>query len=258
MTDFITTERRGRVTIFTIDRPEAMNAMHAPAHFEMADKLDAFGADPKQWVAIITGAGEKAFCAGNDLKQRLAPGEPVVPPTGFAGLTARFDLSKPVIAAVNGLAFGGGFELALACDMVVASENASFALPEVKVGLAAMGGGLLRLPGLIGAKRASEMIMTGKRIGAREALELGLVNRLAPVGEALAAALALADEILVAAPLAIRASKATMARALGQDIEAAMLAHLHYPEIVAMMDSEDAREGPRAFAEKREPHYKAR
>ncbi|WP_070153772.1 enoyl-CoA hydratase-related protein [Sphingobium phenoxybenzoativorans] len=255
MPEFYEMERRGRVTIFTIARPQAMNALHAKANFELAAGFDAFAEDPDQWIAIITGQGEKAFCAGNDLKQELAEGEPIVPHTGFGGLTNRFDLTKPVIAAVNGLALGGGFELALACDLIVAAENASFGLPEVRVGLAAMGGGLLHLPRHIGPKRAMELVLTAKRISAQEALSLGLVNRVTPAGGALEGALALADEIAKAAPLSTRASKAVMKRALEQDISSAMLSHLDYPEIIAMRTSQDALEGPRAFAEKREPRW---
>jgi len=257
MTERIRVDRQGRITIFTINRPEAMNALDRAGHFEMAGKIDAFAADPEQWIAIVTGAGERAFSAGADLKQPVGPDEEVVPPTGFAGLTARFDLNKPVIAAVNGIAFGGGFELALAADMIVASANAKFALTEVRVGLAAMGGGLLRLQAHIGPKRAAEMIMTAKRIDAEEALALGLVNRMVPAGHALEGALALAQELLASGPLAIRASKAVMTRALDGAVRAAMHAHLGWPEIVAMMQSEDAKEGPRAFVEKRQPNWKA-
>lgn len=256
MTERIRVDRQGRITIFTINRPEAMNALDRTGHFEMAEKVDAFAADPEQWIAIVTGAGERAFSAGADLKQPVGPDEEVVPSTGFAGLTARFDLTKPVIAAVNGIAFGGGFELALAADMIVASANAKFALTEARVGLAAMGGGLLRLQAHIGPKRAAEMIMTAKRIDAEEAVALGLVNRVVPAGQALEGALALAQELLACGPLAIRASKAVMARALDGAVQSAMHAHLRWPEIVAMMQSDDAKEGPRAFVEKRPPNWK--
>ena len=258
MTDTILVERRGRVTIFTINRPQAMNALDRATHFALAAHFDAFSADPDQWIAVLTGAGDRAFCAGNDLKQQPAPGEALVPPTGFGGLTARFDLAKPVIAAVGGIAFGGGFEMALACDMVVADETARFALPEVRVGLAAMAGGLLRLRAHVGPKRAAELVMTARRIAADEALALGLVNHVVPAGTALDAALAVADTLLLASPLALRASKAVMARALDGDVEAAMLPHLDWPEIAAMMGSEDAKEGPRAFAEKRAPAWQGR
>jgi crotonobetainyl-CoA hydratase len=258
MSDRICLERRGRVSILTINRPQAMNAVDRAGHFALSAAFDNFAADPDQWVAIVTGAGARAFCAGNDLKQQHAPGQAVVPQTGFGGLTARFDLVKPVIAAVNGIAFGGGFELALACDMVVAAANARFALPEPMVGLAAMAGGLLRLPRHVGPKLAAELVMTARRLSAEEALALRLVNQVVPEGQALEAAMALAQTILTASPLAVRASKAAMARALDGDLRAAMQAHLEYPEIVAMLQSADASEGPRAFAERRAPVWQAR
>ena len=258
MTDRIRVHRRGRITIFTIDRAEAMNALDRAGHFELSDRLDAFAADPEQWIVILTGAGERAFCAGNDLKQQLQPGEALVPPTGFGGLTGRFDLTKPVIAAVNGLAFGGGFEMVLAADIAVAAAHARFALPEARVGLAAMAGGLLRLPLHVGPKRAAELVMTGKRLGADEALALGLINQVVPEGQALDAAVAIAETLLLASPLALRASKAVMARAFDEDMAEAMAGHLAWPEIVAMMESEDAKEGPRAFTEKRAPAWRGR
>jgi len=135
--EFITVARDGPVTTVTLNRPEVMNALHSPAHFELHEAFDAFAADAEQWVAIITGAGERAFSAGNDLKHQAGGGEMSRAPTGFAGLTSRFDLTKPLIAAVNGVAMGGGFEIALACDLIIASEKAVFALPEPKVGLGA-------------------------------------------------------------------------------------------------------------------------
>jgi len=155
---YCSVERDGHLTIVTICRPEVMNAVHAPANFELEEIFDAFAADPTQWVAILTGSGDRAFCAGNDLKyasELALRGERIsIPRTGFGGLTSRFDLTKPVIAAVNGLAMGGGFEMALACDLIIASESAQFALPEPKVGMAALCGGLHRLPRQIGLKRA--------------------------------------------------------------------------------------------------------
>ena len=140
--EFCRVEREGPLTIITLNRPEVMNALHPPAHFELNAVFDAFAADPEQWVAIVTGAGERAFSAGNDLKYQASGGKMSAPPGGFAGLTSRFDLNKPLIAAVNGIAMGGGFEIALACDLIVASETAVFALPEPRVGLAALAGGL--------------------------------------------------------------------------------------------------------------------
>ena len=141
--------------------------------------FDDFSADPEQWVAIVTGAGDKAFCAGNDLKWQAAGGKRGTDKGGFAGLTSRFDCDKPIIAAVNGVAMGGGFEIALACDIIIASENATFALPEPRVGLAALAGGVHRLPRQIGLKRAMGMILTARHVSAREGQELGFVNEVA-------------------------------------------------------------------------------
>ena len=180
--------RKGPITIITLSRPEVYNALHIDAHFELNKVFDDFSADPEQWVAIVTGAGDKAFCAGNDLKWQAAGGKRGWDKGGFAGLTSRFDCDKPIIAAVNGVAMGGGFEIALACDLIIASENATFALPEPRVGLAALAGGVHRLPRQIGLKRAMGMILTARHVSAKEGLELGFVNEVVPAGEALAAA----------------------------------------------------------------------
>src|ERR1700742_2459132 len=186
--EFITVAREGPVTTVTLNRPEVMNALHSPAHFELHEAFDAFAADPDQWVAIVTGAGDRAFSAGNDLKHQAGGGEMRSPPSGFAGLTSRFDLTKPLIAAVNGVAMGGGFEIALACDLIIASDKAVFALPEPRVGLAALAGGLHRLPRAIGLKRAMSMILTGRRVSAKEGMELGFVNEVTAPGELMPAA----------------------------------------------------------------------
>ena len=175
--EFVRVTRDGPITTITINRPEVMNALHSDAHFELAEVFDAFAADKDQWVGIVTGAGERAFSAGNDLKHQATGGKMGSPPSGFAGLTSRFDLNKPLIAAVNGVAMGGGFEIALACDIIIASETAVFALPEPRVGLAALAGGLHRLPRQIGLKRAMSMILTGRRVPAAEGKELGFVPR---------------------------------------------------------------------------------
>src|SRR6185312_3513757 len=174
--EFIRVEREGPVTTVILNRPEVMNALHSPAHFELDEVFNDFAADPEQWVAIVTGAGDRAFSAGNDLNHQAGGGKMGSPPSGFAGLTSRFDLDKPLIAAVNGLAMGGGFEIALACDIVVAAETATFALPEPRGGLAALAGGLHRLPRTIGDKRALGMILTGRRVSAKEGQVLGFVN----------------------------------------------------------------------------------
>src|SRR6476659_9491837 len=185
---FCTVAHEGRVRIVTINRPEVMNALHSEAHWEFDQVWNEFAADPELWVGIITGAGERAFSAGNDLKVQAAGRRGPRPATGFAGLSHRFDLHKPLIAAVNGVAMGGGFETALACDIVIAAENAVFALPEPRVGLAALAGGVHRLPRSIPIKKAMGMILTGRRVPAREGFELGFVTEVAPEGQVLEAA----------------------------------------------------------------------
>lgn len=251
----ITVERDGPLTIVTLARPEAHNALHAAAHEELAEAFDAFAADPDQWVAIITGTGEKAFCAGHDLKQQAAGGGLKTPPSGFAGLTARFGMTKPVIAAVNGVAMGGGFEIALACDIVVAHARAVFALPEPRVGLAALAGGMQRLPRAIGLKQAMGMMLTGRRVSAEEGMRLGFVNAVTE-GDVLALARQWAAEILACSPMAVRATKDAVLRGLETPVERAMTEQWSYPALAAMLASQDAVEGPAAFAEKRPPAWK--
>src|ERR1700679_1715980 len=204
---YATVEKDGPITIVTLNRPQVMNALHRDAHFELDEVFNAFAADDSQWVAIVTGAGERAFSAGNDLKHQAGGGKMGSPPSGFAGLTSRFDLAKPVIAAVNGVAMGGGFEIALACDIIVASETAVFALPEPRVGLAAVAGGLYRLPREIGTKRALGMILTGRRVSAKEGEALGFVNEVVTPTVLMVAARAWAEQILAVSPMAVRASK---------------------------------------------------
>ena len=257
--EHIRVDREGHVTIITLNRPDVMNALHSPAHFEMHEVLDAFAADPDQWVGIITGAGDRAFSAGNDLKHQATGGEMRTPPTGFAGLTSRFDLNKPLIAAVNGVAMGGGFEIALACDIIVASEGAVFALPEPRVGLAALAGGLHRLPRAIGVKRAMGMILTGRRVSAAEGEALGFVNEVAPAGELMAAARRWAAQIAELSPMSIRASKEAVFKGLDEPtLEAAIRGQNRYPAVSALFTSEDFVEGPMAFSQKRAPNWKGR
>jgi enoyl-CoA hydratase/carnithine racemase len=258
MPEFCTVERDGRLFTVTMNRPEVMNALHPPANQELAKVFDEFAADPDLWVAIITGAGDRAFSAGNDLKYQAAgSGRLEVAEKGFGGLTARFHEPKPVIAAVNGVAMGGGFEIALACDIIVASENATFALPEPRVGLAALAGGIHRLPRQIPLKQAMGMLLTGRRVSAREGQQLGFVNEVVPSGELMATARRWAEMILECAPLSVRASKQAALAGLDQaSLEAAMNAR--YEGLVEMVKSEDFVEGPRAFAEKRKPEWKAR
>src|ERR1700674_3531289 len=226
--------RKGPVTIVTLSRPEVYNALHTDAHFELNKIFNDFAADPEQWVAIVTGAGDKAFCAGNDLKWQAAGGKRGWNTSGFAGLTARFDCDKPIIAAVNGVAMGGGFEIALACDLLIASENATFALPEPRVGLAALAGGLHRLPRQIGMKRAMGMILTARHVSAKEGLELGFLNDVVPQGEALAAAERWAETICKNSPMSIRASKQTIQKGLSVSLEQAIAEQRDYPAVKAM------------------------
>src|SRR3984893_16392432 len=251
---FCRVEREGPLTIVTLDRPEVLNALHPPAHTELAEVFDVFAEDRDQWVAIITGSGERAFSAGDDLKYRAAGGAMSMPDSGFGGIARRFDLDKPLIAAVNGIAMGGGFEIALACDIIVAAENAVFALSEPRVGLIARAGGVHRLPRIIPQKQALGMILTGRRVSAAEGKELGFVNEVVPSGQALAAAKRWAELILECSPKAIRASKQSYFRGLEEpNLEAAM--RKIYPAHQENKGSLDYLEGPKAFAEKRKPDW---
>jgi enoyl-CoA hydratase/carnithine racemase len=256
--EFVDVKHDGRITIVTLNRPEVMNALHKPAHFELHEVFNSFAADPDQWVAIVTGAGDRAFCAGNDLKWQAAGGERGWNSSGFGGLTLRFHCDKPIIAAVNGVAMGGGFEIALACDLIIAAENATFALPEPRVGLAALAGGLHRLPRQIGLKRAMGMILTARHVSAREGHELGFVNEVVPQGEAPAAAMRWAETICKNSPMSIRASKQTIQKGLGVSLEQAIAEQREYPAVKAMVASQDYIEGPKAFAEKRPPKWLGR
>lgn len=251
-------ETIGRISLITIKRPDVLNALTPAAHAELAAIFDDYENNPDIWVAILTGDGNRAFCVGKDLKSKPNPGDPKnLPDTGAAGLTRRWSLNKPVIAAINGLALGGGFEIALACDIIVASKTASFGLPEPKVGLAAYEGGLLRLPRLIGEKRAMDMILTSKRVSAKQGKKLGFVNYVVKPDKVISKALSIAATICEASPMAIRASKETVKKGQNDaDLEHAITAQKTYPAMTAMFASEDAKEGPAAFAEKRKPNWK--
>lgn len=255
---FIHLEREEGILTITLDRPEVLNALHLPAHVELSRAFDLYADDADLRVAIVTGAGERAFCVGTDLKSLAVTGDYEYPKGGFAGITKRFDLFKPVIAAVNGLCLGGGVEILAACDLAVASEHAQFALPEPLVGLAALGGGALqRLARQLPMKEAMWLVLTAQRIDAEEARRIGLVNRVVPRGQALAAAREVARGLLACAPLALEASKQVMLQSGDHSsLEAAM--HAHYPAAQRMLASEDAREGPRAFADKRKPKWTGR
>lgn len=254
---FITVTREDALTIVTINRPEAHNALHPASQDEMEAAFSDFEADDGQWVAIVTGAGPKAFCGGMDLKHFAEHGGFYVPPHGFGGITQRFDMTKPVIAAVNGFAMGGGFEIALACDIVVAASHAVFALPEPKVGLAALAGGTQRLPREIGLKRAMGIMLTGRQVAAEEGLDLGFINEIAE-GDVLDAARRWAAQILACSPLAIRATKDAAMRGLEAPLSRTIVEQWAYPAMKTMTESEDAVEGPKAFAARRTPTWLGR
>jgi enoyl-CoA hydratase/carnithine racemase len=251
---FCSVQDEGRLRIVTINRPEVLNALHADANDELASVWDEFAASDDLWVGIITGAGERGFSAGNDLKVQAGGKRRPNGPRGFAGICNRFDLTKPLIAAVNGVAMGGGFETALACDIIIAAENAVFALPEPRVGLIAGAGGVHRLPRSIPIKQAMGMILTGRRVLAREGYALGFVTEVVAAGEALEAAKRWAAMILECSPKAVRASKQATYRGLDEaTLELAM--RTIYPAQQENIESQDYIEGPKAFAEKRKPNW---
>lgn len=255
--EYCLVERRGHLLEVTINRPESRNSLHPMANDELAEIFDAYEADPELWVAIFSGAGTEAFSTGQDLKY-MASGKPIwIPKTGFGGLTNRVR-TKPVIAAVNGAAMGGGTEMSLACDIVLADENAVFALSEVKVGLFAGAGGLVRLPRQIPRKLAMELILTGRKLPAAEAHRLGMVNRIVPAGTALEAARELAAEILEASPTSVRLSMRIINEADEHASAASAVRHLNPKIVDELFTSEDFFEGPAAFAQKRKPIWKNR
>lgn len=254
-------KRNGYILEITLDRPKA-NAIDAKTSFAMGEAFIAFRDDPELRVAIITGAGERFFSAGWDLKAAADGEAPDADfgPGGFAGLTELFNLDKPVIAAVNGYAFGGGFELALAADMIICSRNASFSVPEAKLGIVPDSGGMLRLPKILPPAIAMEMMMTGRSMDAEEALRWGVVNAVVESEQLMPHARELAAQIAANAPLAVAAIKEiyreTSELAVEEGYRHARSGKLkHYPSV---LHSEDALEGPTAFAEKRVPVWKGR
>ena len=258
--EFLTTEIDGHILTVTINRPEVMNALHPPAHAEFDEVWNQFEKDENLWVGIVTGAGDRAFSAGNDLKFQAQAGGKMdlnIASSGFAGLTSRFNLTKPLIAAVNGVSMGGGFEIALACDLIVASTNAKFALPEPKVGLAALAGGMQRLPRQIGMKNALGMMLTGRHVSAEEGMKLGFVNEVVEPEQLIESAKNWARQIEECSPMSIRATKQVAYENFNEpDLEKSMKAS--YSAIGELFKSEDFIEGPVAFAEKRLPNWKGK
>ncbi len=258
--EFLKTEVDGHILTVTINRPDRMNALHPPAHAEFDEVWNEFDKDENLWVGIVTGEGDRAFSAGNDLKFQAEAGGKMdinMASSGFAGLTSRFNLTKPLIAAVNGVSMGGGFEIALACDLIVASTNAKFALPEPKVGLAALAGGMQRLPRQIGMKNALGMMLTGRHVSAEEGMQLGFVNEVVEPENLISAAKAWAKQIEECSPMSIRATKQVAYENFNEpDLEKSMKAH--YSAVKELFGSEDFIEGPVAFAEKRLPNWKGK
>lgn len=252
MSDDILVRAEGAVLILTLNRPQARNAVNAALAHALAEALTHYEAEPALRVAILTGAGGN-FCAGMDLKAFAGGERPWTAERGFAGIVAR-PPAKPLIAAVEGYAVAGGFEIALSCDLIVAADNARFALPEVKRGLIAAAGGLMRLPRRLPYHLAMELALTGDFLDAPRAAQLGLVNRIVPAGGALEAALQLAARIGDNAPLAVLASKRVINESAGWEPQTMFERQAAIAD--AITNSADAQEGARAFAQKRAPVWR--
>jgi len=247
-------KKEGRIAIFTLNRPEALNAINAQLSRELNEAMLDFRDDPDLWVGIITGAGDRAFSAGADIKE-FRPG-PMEEPAGTVERVRADQIWKPFIAAINGYAMGGGLELALTCDLRLAAEHARFGTPEIMVGVIPAGGGIDRLPRFIPRAKAAEILLMGQQIDAQEAYRIGLVNRVVPLAELMPTAREWAEKICRAGPLQVRAVKEAMIRGYdmtldeGLRLETEMLNHVR--------NTEDYMEGARAFVEKRKPDWKAR
>lgn len=248
------------VTTITLNRPEVLNAVNQAMHDELQRAFDEFAGDDAQRIGVLRGAGDRAFCAGSDLKAIAAGGRPsTYPASGYAGLIERFDLDKPVIAAVDGVAVGGGFEIALACDLIIATPRSRFGLPEPLVGAVALGGGMHRLARQVGLKQAMGLILTGDLIDADKAMGMGFVTELVEPEALDATVQGWCERMLRCAPLALCASKQAVMRGLDEPgLEAAMGAQSGYPAFERWVRSADRHEGAAAFAERRAPHWQGR
>lgn len=258
--EFIDLDSADHITRITLNRPDVMNAINPVMHDELQHAFDCFAAADDQFVCVIQGAGTRAFCAGSDLKAIASAGRhQPYPKNGYAGLIERYDLNKPIIAAVDGFALGGGFEIALACDLIVATDRASFGLPEPLVGAVALGGGIHRLARQIGLKQAMGMVLSAEKVSAIEGHRLGFVNTVVPPEAFEEAIASWCEKLLRCAPLAIAASKEAIHRGLDEpSLASAMSAQESYPAFYRWRRAEDTIEGPRAFAEKRAPVWKGK
>lgn len=252
--DDVVTRTNGPILEITISRPAVRNALNPAAHRRLAEIFDDFSNSNELRVAIITGSGEQAFCVGSDLKARLAAGGDDMPPSGFAGICERFDLEKPVIAAINGDCIGGGLEIVLACDLAISVSHARFGLPEPRVGLLSAGG-LHRLARSLPTKHVMDIALTGRLFDASTAQRFGLINQVADApADLMDVTRSIARQIIECAPLAIKATKQMITGGLGQSsLERAFACN--YPAYVEMLQSNDALEGSRAFLEKRKPRW---
>ena len=254
----VTYEKEGKLAIFTINRPEAMNAMNMEAIRELLEAMTDFRDDPELWVGIVTGAGEKAFCGGADIKDTLPfmqahrRDQWAFPPSIMRG----FELWKPLIAAINGMALGGGLELALACDLRIASETARLGTPEVNLGLIPGWGGTQRVPRMVPYCKAAEILLMGKLIDAQEAYRIGLVNKVVPQDKVMSTAKEWAEIICQAGPLAVSAAKEAMIKGSSMTLEDGL--RLENSLVAYLMGTDDFVEGTKAFVEKRKPSYKAK
>jgi enoyl-CoA hydratase/carnithine racemase len=259
--EFCRVEREGHLLVVTLDRPAVRNALHRAATDELDQVWTMFESDPDLRVAILTGAGDAAFSAGYDMKEAGPPskGTEYVAqrhPRGLGALTLRYDMTKPLIAAVNGFALGGGLELALACDIIVAADHAELGFPEPRVGRMALEGGMHRLARSIPLKSAMGLLLTGRRITAQEAYRIGLVNEVVPRAELMSAARRWAAQILECAPLSVQATKDAVMSALGLPLPAAV--GLVPKTMAQALASEDQVEGVNAFRERRAPKWSGR